>query len=29
MDNMYIDPDIAFVGYTYKRYDYLTRRNVI
>jgi protein-serine/threonine kinase len=29
VDDTYMDRDIAFVGYTYKRYDYLTRRNVI
>ena len=29
LEDTYMDRDIAFVGYTYKRYDYLTRRNAI
>lgn len=29
MNGQLMDRDLAFVGYTYKRYDYLTRRNII
>ena len=29
LDDTLVDRDVAFVGYTYKRFDYLTRRNAI